>query len=268
MADTDIIYSLEGQVAVITLNRPDTMNAFTNKMHEDLSQMLDEANQDDRIRALVLTGAGKGFCSGNDVKETFLSTEYAEKKGSKEVALRQLLGEHIIPGGHKLLEINKPSIAAVNGAAVGYGCDLALSCTMRIASDKAKFGEAFINVGLATDEAMMLLPRIVGLAKAYELILTGDIIDAQVAERIGLVNRVVPHEELMGATMEFANKLASKAPIAMALSIEGIRRGLNWNWEDYMQYHARAITFCLNSEDHLEGVKAFAEKRQPVFKGK
>jgi len=268
MSDADIIYSVEGKVAVITLNRPDTMNAFTNKMHDDLPRMIDEANQDDGVKAIVLTGAGRGFCSGNDLKETFLSTEYAEKKGSKEVAFRQLLGEHIIPGGHKFLEINKPSIAAVNGAAVGYGCDLALSCTMRIASDKAKFGEAFINVGLTTDEAMMLLPRIVGMAKAYELILTGDIINAQEAERIGLVNRVVPHEELMGATMEFADKLAGKAPIAMALAIEGIRRGLNWNWDEYMQFHARAITFCLNSEDHLEGARAFTEKRLPVFKGK
>ncbi len=268
MPEAEITYSVEGKVAVITLNRPDALNAFTNKMHEDLPRIIDEANQDDGVRAIVLTGAGRGFCAGNDLKETFLGEEYAKKRGSKEVAFRQLLGEYIVPGGHKLLEINKPSIAAVNGAAVGYGCDLALSCTMRIASDKAKIGEVFINVGLTTDEGMMLLPRLVGMAKASELILTGDIIDGQEAERIGLVNKVVPHEELMSATMELANKLASKAPIAVVLSIEGIRRGLGLNWEEYMQFQAKAITFCMNSEDHLEGARAFLEKRQPEFKGK
>jgi enoyl-CoA hydratase/carnithine racemase len=238
-------------------------------MHdEELPRLIDEANRDDRVRAIVLTGAGKAFCAGNDIKETFLGEEYAERRGSKDVMFRELLGEHIIPGGHKFLEIHKPSIAAVNGAAVGYGCDLALSCTMRIASDKARLGEVFVNVGLVTDEAMMVLPRLVGMAKAYELVLTGDIIDAGEAERIGMVNKMVPHEELMNATMELANRLASKAPLAVSLLMEGIRTGLDLNWEGYMQYHARAMTFCTNSEDHIEGAKAFLEKRQPDFKGK
>lgn len=268
MSDGDILYSVEGKVAVITLNRPDSLNAFTSKMHEDLPKIIDEADHDDAVRSIVVTGAGRCFCAGNDLKDTFLSEEYARQRGSREVTFRQLLGEHIVPGGHRLLEINKPSIAAINGAAVGYGCDLALSCTMRIASDKAKIGEVFINVGLTTDEGMMLLPRLVGMAKASELILTGDIIDGQEAERIGLVNKMVPHDELINATMELAQKLAGKAPLAMALSIEGIRRGMSLNWEDYMQFHARAITFCLNSEDHLEGARAFMEKRQPEYKGK
>ncbi|MDD4858888.1 MAG: enoyl-CoA hydratase/isomerase family protein [Dehalococcoidales bacterium] len=268
MADAEILYSVAGAVATITLNRPESLNAFTNKMHEDLPRIIDEASRDDRVRVIIVTGAGRCFCAGNDVKETFLSEGHAQKRGNKEVAFKQLLGEHVVPGGHKLLEINKPSIAAVNGAAVGYGCDLALSCSMRIASDKAKFGEVFANVGLVTDEGMMLLPRIVGLAKAYELIMTADIIDAAEAGKIGLVNRVVPHEQLMSAAMELANKIADKAPLAIALGIEGVRRGLKLDWEDYMQYHARAITFCLNSEDHLEGARAFTEKRPPNFKGK
>lgn len=268
MPDAEIIYKVEGAVAVITLNRPESLNALTNKMHEDLPKIIEEASRDDRVRALVVTGAGRCFCAGNDVKETFLSEGHAKKRGSREVAFRQLLGEHVVPGGHKLLEINKPSIAAVNGAAVGYGVDLALSCSMRIASDKARFGEVFVNVGLVTDEGMMLLPRIVGLAKAYELILTADIIDAAEAGKIGLVNHVVPHEQLMTAAMELANKLARKAPLAISLAMEGIRKGLNLDWENYMRFHAQAITFCLNSEDHLEGARAFMEKRTPVFKGK
>jgi len=268
MADAEILYAVEGRVAVITLNRPDALNAFTNRMHEDLPRIIDEANRDDNVRAIVLTGAGKAFCAGNDLKETFLGEEYARQRGSRELVFRQLLGEHVTPGGHRFLEISKPSIAAVNGAAVGYGCDLALSCTMRIASEKARLGEVFINVGLTTDEGMMLLPKLVGMAKASELILTGDIIDGKEAERIGMVNRAVPPEELMDAAMELAAKLASKAPLAVALSMEGIRRGMNMDWEDYMQFHARAITFCVNTEDHLEGARAFVEKRQADFKGK
>lgn len=167
-----------------------------------------------------------------------------------------------------MVEINKPSIAAVNGAAVGYGCDMSLMCHMRIASEKARFGEVFLRVGLIPDAAMILLPRLVGTAKAYELILTTDIIDAQEAERIGLVNKVVPHEQLMSAAMEVADKIASKPPISVQLAIEGIRRGVKLPLADYMEWQAQAFMVCAETEDHIEGSKAFLEKRQPVFKGK
>jgi 2-(1,2-epoxy-1,2-dihydrophenyl)acetyl-CoA isomerase len=263
----EIIYSVEGQAAVITLNRPQAMNALTNTTHTELAQAIDAAAKDDKVKIIVLTGAGRGFCSGDDVKEIFLSPEEAAMKG-RETRLRQLQGEHIPGGGHRLLEINKPSIAAVNGAAVGYGCDLALMCNMRIASEKARFGEIFLRVGLIPDQGLILLPRLVGLAKTYEMILTTDIIDAKEAERIGLVNKVVPHEDLMNATLELANKIASKPPIAVQLAMEGIRRGLGLAIEEFMQYHALAFSFCTETEDHLEGSRAFVEKRAPVFKGK
>lgn len=267
MAYTEIIYETRGPVAIITLNRPDRMNALTVTTHEELAQAIDQADKDDQVKVIVLTGAGRGFCSGDDVRDIFLSPEEALLK-SREARLGFLQGKHLPGGGHRLLEINKPSIAAVNGAAVGYGCDLALMCSMRVASEKARFGEVFLRVGLIPDEALVLLPRLVGLAKAYEMVLTTDIIDAAEAERIGLVNKVVPHDQLMEATMELANKVASKAPIAVRLAMEGIRRGLNWNMEQFMEYHAMAFSYCTETEDHLEGSRAFIEKRAPEFKGR
>jgi 2-(1,2-epoxy-1,2-dihydrophenyl)acetyl-CoA isomerase len=264
----EIVYSREGSVALITLNRPERMNALTLANHEELARAIDEASRDDDIRVLVLTGAGKGFCSGDDVGEVFLSPE-EDKFTTREAKLRQIEGEHPFPGGgHRLLRINKPSIAAVNGPAVGYGCELALLCSMRVASEKARFSEIFLRVGLIPDEALIILPRLVGLAKTYEMVLTADLVDAAEAERIGLVNKVVPHERLMEAAMDLAGKIAAKPPIAVRLAIEGIRRGLNWPLEEYMRYHAMASPFCAETEDHKEGARAFLEKRKPVFKGR
>jgi 2-(1,2-epoxy-1,2-dihydrophenyl)acetyl-CoA isomerase len=268
MTAKDILYSREGAVGIITLNRPERMNALTLANHDELARAIDDAYRDDEIRVIVLTGAGKGFCSGDDVGDVFLSPE-EDKFKTREAKLRQIEGEHPFPGGgHQLLKINKPSIAAVNGPAVGYGCELALVCNMRVASEKARFSEIFLRVGLIPDEALVILPRLVGLAKTFEMVLTTDIIDAAEAERIGLVNKVVPHEQLMEATMELAEKIATKPPIAVRLAIEGIRRGLGWPLEEYMRYHALASPFCSETEDHKEGALAFLEKRKPVFKGK
>ena len=268
MTQKDILYSREGAVGLITLNRPERMNALTLANHDDLARAIEEAYTDDTIRVIVLTGAGKGFCSGDDVGEVFLSPEEDQFK-TREAKLRQIEGQHPFPGGgHRLLKINKPSIAAVNGPAVGYGCELALLCNMRVASERARFSEIFLRVGLIPDEALVILPRLVGLAKTYEMVLTTDLIDAADAERIGLVNKVVPHERLMEAAMELAEKIASKPPIAVRLAMEGIRRGLNWPLDEYMRYHALASPFCAETEDHKEGARAFLEKRKPVFKGK
>lgn len=263
----EILYNIEGPVATITLNRPERMNALTMLTHQELDQALSAAEKDNQIKVIVITGAGRGFCSGDDVRDIFLNPEEVLKK-SREARLGFMQGGHLSGGGHRLLEINKPSIAAVNGAAVGYGCDLTLMCNMRIASEKARFGEVFLRVGLIPDEALILLPKLVGMAKAYEMILTTDILDAKDAEKIGLVNKVVPHEQLMSATLELANKIASKPPISVRLAMEGIRRGLNWPMKEFMEWHALAFTFCAETEDHIEGSKAFIEKRQPVFKGK
>lgn len=272
MAYEELIYSVEnGNVAVITLNRPDAMNALTHKTHTELGQAIDEANRDDKIRVLVITGAGRGFCSGDDVKTIFLgaggSTE-ERQQAYREEQLRYLQGGHLTGGASALLSINKPSIAAVNGAAVGYGCDTALMCDMRVASERARFGELFLRVGLIPDEAQLILPRLVGLAKAYELVLTTDIVDAEEAYRIGMVNKVVPHEELMPATLELAAKIASKPPISIQLAKEGLRRSLNMPVDQWKEWHSFAMRFCFGTEDHREGAQAFVEKREPEFRGK
>lgn len=275
MGYEEIIYTVENNnVAMITLNRPDAMNALTYKTHAELRQAIEEADKDNNIRVIVITGAGRGFCSGDDVKVMFGSGEAPKDKGeaeqrARETRLKYMQGRELQGGGGApLLTINKPSIAAVNGAAVGYGCDITLMCDMRVASERARFGEVFLRVGLIPDQALLLLPRLVGLAKAYELILTTDIIDANEAYRIGLVNKIVPHEELMSATMELAAKLASKPPISVQLAKEGVRKGLGMPLDEWAQWHSLAFNFCRETEDHREGSRAFVEKREPVFKGK
>lgn len=264
----EILYEVKGRVAVITLNRPERMNALTVLTHNELEAAINEVERDDRVRAVVLTGNGKGFCSGDDVRDIFLSPDeqIAQKKEYRLQFLQRK--KNFMGGAHRLVEINKPSIAAVNGAAVGYGCDMSLMCHMRIASEKARFGEVFLRVGLLPDAAMILLPRIVGTAKAFEMILTTDIIDANEAEHIGLVNKVVPHDQLMTAAMELAEKVAGKPPISVQLAIEGVRRGVKMPMAEYMEWHAQAFLVCAETEDHIEGSKAFLEKRAPVFKGK
>lgn len=264
----EILYSITGSTAVITLNRPDRMNALTIQTHNEIEQAITQADKDDKIRVIVLTGAGKAFCSGDDVRDIFLSPDDIIKKARDDQFLYLQRQKHLMGGAYRLMEVNKPCIAAVNGAAVGYGCDIALMCHMRIASEKARFGEAFLRVGLIPDVAMLLLPHLVGTAKAYEMVLTTDIIDAKEAEKIGLVNKVVPHDQLMDATLELADKIAGKPPLAARLAVEGVRRGLNMPLPSYLEWHAHAFTFCAATEDHAEGSKAFIEKRQPVFKGK
>ena len=263
----DLIYTKEDHIATITLNRPERMNALTLDTHTELAQAIEQVKNDDEVRVLIITGAGRGFCSGDDVGEIFLTGE-GWSADAKAKSLAYLEGGVEGGGCGALLSLNKPTIAAVNGAAVGYGCDITLMCDMRIASENARFGEVFIRVGLIPDQGMLLLPRLVGLAKAYELILTGDIIDAREAERIGLVNRVVPHEQLEAVTKELATKLAKQPPLAIRLAKEGIRRGLKLPLHSLLSFHGPAVLFLAGTEDHIEGAKAFTEKREPVFKGK
>ncbi len=272
MGYDELLYEVgKDNVAVITLNRPGAMNALTHKTHEEMKRAIDEADSDDSVRVIVITGAGKGFCAGDDVKSIFLGGGPEGQDSDKKYMqsqLNYLQGGHLEGGGARLLSINKPTIAAVNGAAVGYGCDITLMCDMRVASERARFGEVFLRVGLIPDEGMVILPRLVGLAKAYELILTADIIDASEAERIGLVNKVVPHEKLMDEAMELAVKIAKKPPISLKLAKEGIRRGLKMPLEEWKQWHSFAMRYCFATEDHKEGAMAFVEKREPVFKGR
>lgn len=290
MGSERIIYTVDEHIATLTINRP-PMNALTFKDLDAIIEIITEADKDDNIRVIVITGAGdKAFCAGADVNVLMAderTPEFLEKhredleyKGYdytfwspedrlKEVIRRVLMEGFPIHHIQLLLSINTPTIAAVNGAASGLGCEIACSCDMRIASERARFREPFVGTqGAIPEIAMWLLPRLVGLAKAYELILTSDIIDAKEADKIGLVNKVVPHEQLMSASMELAAKLANKPPLAVKLAKEGIRWGLDIPMDKNMRWGSLAWEFCMGTEDHREAVQAFLEKRKPVYKGK
>ena len=264
MAYKEIIYAVEDMVATITLNRPARMNALTGTTYREAVQAIGEAEEDDGVRAVIITGAGRGFCSGDDVKELPGAPD-PERLARRKVPSRA----KPTPLAEALLTFDKPLIAAVNGAAVGWGMDLALMCDIRIASEEAKFGEVYVLRGLLADMAgWLLLPRIVGLSKAYELLLTGDIVDAQEAERIGLVTRTVPHGDLIPAARSMAMKMARMPPVAVRMTKEAVRRGLDYDLPALGEYHAYALKVLFGTEDFREGSTSVLEKRQPTFKGR
>ena len=278
-----IICAMEDNITIITLNRPQVLNALNHKLYIELDQAIEEADKDREVRVIVITGAGRAFCAGEDLKAQSQGPEGAGyvpegmslEEFRRERQFRDFQEKPVYRGpgreyglpGTRLRAINTPSIAAVNGVAVGYGCDLALSCNMRIASEKARFGEFFGRLGVIPEEALQVLPQLVSLCKAYEIILTTDFVEAEEAGKIGLVNKVVPHEELMSATMELATKIAKKSPLANTLVCEGIRRGFYQSQREARQWTNLAFQFLQGSGDWLEASKAFAEKREPQFKG-
>jgi enoyl-CoA hydratase/carnithine racemase len=267
MAYSEILFEKHNAIATITINRPQAMNAGTIRTWGEIADAFRDAEADDEVRVVVITGAGRAFCAGDDVKEIFLNPEFRDAKPNKRKEVEEWR-KHEPVALDFLLEYPKPTIASVNGAAVGYGCDIALMCDMRVCSDQAKFGEVFIRRGLIPEAGgLVVLPRLVGLARAYELILTGDIIDAKEAERIGMVNRVVPHAQLGEATMALATKLAAQAPLAQRLAKEALRVGLNLNLPHFYDYQRHGQHLMLTSKDHIEGAKSFVEKRSANFKG-
>lgn len=267
MAYSDILYDKREAIATVTINRPQVMNACTVKTYVEMTDALRDAEHDDAVRAVVLTGAGRGFCSGDDVREIFLNPDFQQHQPSRRTQVEEWRMHEPVALDY-LITYPKPTIASVNGPAVGYGCDIALMCDMRICSDKARFGEVFVRRGLIPEAGgLLVLPRLVGLARAYELILTGDIIDAAEAERIGMVNKVVPHEQLAEATAAFAAKVAAQAPLAQRLAKETLRVGLNLNLPYFYDYQRQGQHLMLTTKDHLEGAKSFMEKRPPDFKG-
>jgi enoyl-CoA hydratase/carnithine racemase len=248
-------------IATITLNRPESLNALNNKLSAEIGLAFEEAGKDDAVKVLVITGAGRAFCAGGDLKDLPLSP--GNPVASKET----------LEGWHKTLisirRIEKPVIAAVNGVAMGGGMDLALMCDIRIASETARFGESYVRIGGVPDGGgTYLLPRLVGTAKACELLFTGDIINAQEAERLGLVNKVVPADKLISATMELAGRIAGGAPMSLALIKRAIYMSDTQDIEAAFRYIALMTAVCMETQDAREGVAAFAEKRPPVFKGK
>jgi len=260
----DILFEIADGIARITLNRPERFNAFTTRMYQELQQFLDQIKRDDEIRVAIITGAGKGFCAGSDVSDRLKGHLDDEGEKSRYETLRQL--------GALALEmeaIDKPVIAAVNGVAVGAGLSIALMADIRIASEKSRFGAVWVKVGLVPDAgATSYLPKIVGRDRALELYLRGEIIDAEEAFRIGLITRLVPHDDLMIETMGLASRIASGPAVAIELTKRGMLRSLDNDLKAQLDYESYAQMVCRNTEDHREGIQAFMDKRKPNFRGR
>ncbi len=258
----DIIYTREEGIATITLNRPDRMNAFSPEMTRSIYQAVKDADQDEQVRVLVITGAGRAFCTGGDVRamEQTIDQPAAEKDKPEPIDVRLPLC---------LQRFEKPIISAINGVTVAGGLDLACACDIRIASDRASFAMVYVRRGMIpVDGGTFLLPRLIGIDRACQLIWTGDRIDAREAERIGLVTMVVPHEELPSATRELAAKLAKGPPLVIQKAKRAIYEGLEMDMASAMGYVASAVKELNKTEDFEEGLRAFVEKREPVFKGR
>jgi len=262
MSDQHALYHTENQVAIITLNRPEVKNAFSSEMITLWRQFLEKAKDDKNIRAIIVTGKGGTFCSGGDLKDI-------SKDGLKLWDMKRFLWE----GVHRIVltleDLDKPVIAAVNGYAIGAGMDMALMCDLRICSKKALFAEAYINMGVAAgDGGAYFLPRIVGTSKALELLLTGDMLNAEEALKLGIVNKVVDHENLMDETLSLANKIAAKAPLAVQMMKRAVYQGQTHSLRTHLDYISSHMGLLSVTEDHKEAVNAFLEKRSPVFYGK
>lgn len=254
---TELRYQTDADIGVITLNRPEARNALTFTTYAELEDAIRKAD----VRCLIVTGADPAFCSGDDVRRVMATVSERPRD--------QVLQPRLTPAADAILHSDIPIIAAVNGAAVGWGMELALMADLRVASDKARFGELFVKRGLCCDvPGVGRLCQLVGREKAAELLFTGDIIDANEALRIGLVSRVVPHAELMKSATELARKIASNPPLAVRRLKDGLRRALDPDWRELGVWVSTNLAELFKTEDHKEGVRAFLEKREPHFTGK
>ncbi|RMD50475.1 MAG: enoyl-CoA hydratase [Ignavibacteria bacterium] len=256
----NLIYEVKEKVALITINRPEKLNALNFKTLEELDSVLTSIKTDELVNVVIITGAGeKAFVAGADISELN--------------KLNMLEGKDFAERGQKIFSkiehLGKPVIAAVNGFALGGGCELALACHMRIASDKAKFGQPEVNLGIIPGYGgTQRLARLVGTGRAMEYILTGDMIDADEAFRIGLANKVYPHDELMAKTWELAEKVSSKGQLAIRLAVQAVVSTNDLSEKEGLQREADLFGLCCGTEDFKEGTSAFLEKRKPEFKNR
>ncbi|MBV8083390.1 MAG: enoyl-CoA hydratase/isomerase family protein [Chloroflexi bacterium] len=259
-----ILYGADNGVATLTMNRPEALNALTSLMRRELLAAVQEAGRDASVRAVILTGAGRAFCAGQDLKERAPAYE----QGATPV-LGSTLRDEYNPLVLAMRNLPKPIVGAVNGVAAGAGCSLALACDLRIASSSASFMQAFVKIGLVPDSgSSFFLPHLVGYARAAEMMFLGDGLPADRAEELGLVNRVVPAEELATAAQELAGRLAQLPTVAIGQTKRQLNRGLSGSLEDVLEEEERGQELASQTADHLEGVRAFLEKRPPRFTGK
>lgn len=262
MSEPHTLYHIHGHVAVITLNRPKARNAFSPEMISLWREYLEKAKKDDAVRVIIVTGKGDTFCSGGDIRDM------AEGK-LKSWDMKRFLWD----GVHRIVltleDLDKPIIAAINGAAMGAGMDMAIMCDLRVCSDKASFAESYIKMGLVPgDGGAYFLPRLVGVSKGLELLITGDVFDSQEALRLGIVNRVVDHGSLMEETMKLAGKIASKPPLAVRMMKRAVYQAQTSTLRAHLDYISSQLSLLSETEDHVEAARAFLEKRPPLFTGK
>jgi enoyl-CoA hydratase/carnithine racemase len=260
MAYENLLYEKKDSIGYITFNRPKVLNALNRKTMEELGDLLPRAREDDEVRVLILTGAGeKAFVAGADVNELALRTPVDGKEFS-------LFGQGVL---HMLETLGKPSIAAINGFALGGGCELALACTIRLASNTARLGQPEVKLGIIPGYGgSQRLARLCGKGMAHELCLGGEMISAEEALRIGLVNHIYPPAELMPAAETLAKKIIANAPLAVKFAMEAIEHGLEMPQEEGLFLEATLFGLCCATEDMREGTRAFIEKRPAQFKGR
>jgi enoyl-CoA hydratase/carnithine racemase len=261
-----VLYEQEGHVVTLTLNRPEIRNAISaEEMIGGIEDALDRINRDNSVRCVIVTGAGTAFSSGGNVKNMKARTETASSLPA-QTRRNYRGGIHRIPMAFEALEV--PAIAAVNGHAIGAGCDLALMCDIRIAGESAKFAESFVKLGIVSgDGGGWLLPRVVGYSKAAELSFTGDMIDAKEALEIKLVSRVVPDDKLLPEAKALAARIAANPPHALRMTKRLLKEGQYMQMANLLELAAAMQALAHATKDHEEAVTAFVEKRKPVFKG-
>ncbi|MFL6195819.1 MAG: enoyl-CoA hydratase/isomerase family protein [Thermoanaerobaculia bacterium] len=254
-----ILVEREGRVAILTINRPDKMNALNDQVRNDMLEILGQIEHDDSVGVVVITGAGeKAFIAGADIGEFAGRTPFDQREAMASPRVFDIMAS-----------FPKPVIAMINGFCLGGGCELAMSCDIRIASEKARFGQPEINLGLIPGGGgTQRLPRLVGTGQAMRLILSGDMIPAAEALSIGLVEMVVPAEELRTKTLELANKIASRSPLTLKVAKEALRASERLSIEDGINYERDLFCLCFSSADKEEGVKAFLEKRPAQWTGR
>ena len=254
-----IILEKKDGIGYITLNRPEVFNAISQELIDEFSDALDSVNKDEEIKVHILTGAGKGFQAGADIRELSMMTPMSILRWN----------EGVLRNHAKLEKLRQPVIAAINGLAMGGGLELALSCSLRIAVEGAKLALPEVKLGIIPGTGgTQRLPRLIGKGKAYELLLTGDTITAEEALKIGLVNKVVPRGEALKAAEELAGKIMANAPIAVEMCKDAVEIGMDLPLEQAIQYSQKNCITCFSTEDMKEGTGAFLEKRKPNFKGK